>query len=406
MATLGPSPLEAVRVLDLTTSLAGPYCTLILAALGADVVKVERPGTGDDTRTWGPPFWEGESAMYLAMNAGKRSLAIDLKAPEGLEAIQRIAAGSDVFVQNLRPGVAERLGLGFDQVSSANPRVVYCSITAFGASGPLADRPGYDPLMQAAAGIMSVTGEPGRAPVRAGISVVDQGTGMWAALAIVAALGNRDRAGVAQLVETSLYETAVNWLPYQLAGYLASGEVPEPLGSALAVIAPYEAFATADGLVMIAAGNDRLFAALCEVLGLPELVSDLRFRTNPDRVANRAALASEIAAKVRTEESSAILQRLDRAGVPAAPVQNLAEVAAHPQTQALGLLQPLEHARIEGLRLVALPLSVRGRRFEHSSAPPAFGEHSAELLREAGYDEAEIKRLRTLGVVSGPPDAD
>jgi crotonobetainyl-CoA:carnitine CoA-transferase CaiB-like acyl-CoA transferase len=394
-------PLESVRVLDLTTSLAGPYCTLILAALGADVIKVERPGTGDDTRAWGPPFWNGESAMYLAMNAGKRSVAVDLKTPEGIEAVLRMAATADVFVQNLRSGVAERLGLGFEEVSRRSPRVAYCSITAYGASGPLADRPGYDPLMQAAAGIMSVTGEPGRPPVRAGISVVDQGTGMWAALAIVAALGTSDRG--AQLIETSLYETAVNWLPYQLVGYLASGRIPEALGSALAVIAPYQAFSTTDGLVMIAAGNDRLFGALCEVLELGGLVIDPRFRSNPDRVANRLALAELIEERVRHRQSQELLEQLDRAGVPAAPVRNVAAVAAAPQTEALGILQPLEHERIEDLRLVALPLSFRGERLQHPSPPPALGEHTTALLLDVGYTEAEVEQLYALGVAERAP---
>jgi crotonobetainyl-CoA:carnitine CoA-transferase CaiB-like acyl-CoA transferase len=391
-------PLDGVRVLDVTSSLAGPYCTLILAALGADVIKVERPGTGDDTRAWGPPFWDGESAMFLAMNAGKRSIVIDLKTAEGVEAVLRIAATADVFVQNLRPGAAERLGLGFEHLRGRRPRVVYCSITAFGSSGPLADRPGYDPLMQAAAGIMSVTGEPGRPPVRAGVSVVDQATGTWAALAIVAALGNRERAGGAQLVETSLYESAVNWLPYQLAGHLATGAVPGPLGSGLSVIAPYEAFATRDGLVMIAAANDRLFVALCGVLELASLIDDPRFRTNPDRVVHRAELAALIAERVREQPSRELLERLDRAGVPVAPVQDVAQVAADPQTEALGLLQPLPHERVGELRLVALPISVGGDRLGHQSPPPGHGEHTAAVLRAVGYSDEEVDGLRAAGV--------
>jgi crotonobetainyl-CoA:carnitine CoA-transferase CaiB-like acyl-CoA transferase len=400
MAPAGARPLDGVRVLDLTSSLAGPYCTLILAGLGADVIKVERPGIGDDTRAWGPPFWDGVSAMYLAMNAGKRSIAIDLKAPDGVEAILRIAESADVFVQNLRPGAAERLGLGFEQVSRRSPRVVYCSITAFGASGPLADRRGYDPLMQAAAGIMSLTGEPGRPPVRAGVSVVDQSTGAWAALAIVAALGDRERHATAQLVETSLYETAVNWLPYQLAGYLASGRVPGPLGSGLAVIAPYEAFATRDGLVMIAAANDRLFASLCEALELPELPADSRFRSNPDRVENRAALGEAIAERVQDMPSAELLERLGRAGVPAAPVQDVSEVVAHPQTEALGLLQQLPHEQVRDLRLVALPMSLGGERLGHRLPPPACGEHTVAILLDAGYSEGEVDGLRARGVVA------
>jgi crotonobetainyl-CoA:carnitine CoA-transferase CaiB-like acyl-CoA transferase len=392
-------PLTGTRVLDCTTSLSGPYCTLILAALGADVAKVEHPERGDDTRAWGPPFWNGESATYLAANAGKRSLAVDLKSEDGREVMLRLAAASDVFVQNLRPGLAERLGLGFDDVRARSPRIVYCSIGAFGREGPLRHQPGYDPLMQAAGGIMSVTGEPGRPPARAGISVVDQGTGMWAAIAILAALRARDAGGGAQLVDTSLFETAVNWLPYQLAGYLGSGRVSGPMGSALGIIAPYQAFEADDGWIMVAAGNDRLFAALCEQLGLPELAADSRFRANPDRVAHREELAALLAERFRTASVAHWLGELDAAGVPAAPVQDLADVAAHEQTRALGLLQPLPHAAVPELRLVALPLSVGGERVRHRSPPPGLGEHTRELLADAGFSVEEVEQLLASGSV-------
>jgi crotonobetainyl-CoA:carnitine CoA-transferase CaiB-like acyl-CoA transferase len=392
-------PLDGVRVLDVTTSLAGPYCTLILGALGADVVKVEHPERGDDTRAWGPPFWDGESATYLAANASKRSFAVDVKHPEGLEAVLRVAERSDVFVQNLRPGLAERLGLGFEAVAARSPRVVYCSIGAFGKVGPLREHPGYDPLMQAAGGIMSVTGEAGRQPVRAGISAVDQGTGMWSVIGILAALRARDLGAGAQLVDTSLYETAVNWLPYQIAGYLGSGKVPRAMGTALGIIAPYQTFEARDRFVMLAAGNDRQFAALCEVLGRPELAGDPRFLTNPDRVANREALVALIAERFREEDAATWLERLAAAGVPAAPVQDLAEVVAHPQTEALGLLQALPHPKIPDERLVTLPLTVNGERAPHRTPAPALGEHTAEVLAEAGYADAEIERLAAQGVI-------
>jgi crotonobetainyl-CoA:carnitine CoA-transferase CaiB-like acyl-CoA transferase len=393
------SPLDGIRVLDLTTSLAGPYCTLILGALGADVVKVEHPERGDDTRSWGPPFWNDESPTYLAANASKRSLAVDVKQAEGLEAVLRVAARSDVVVQNLRPGLAERLGLGFAAVCERSPRVVYCSIAAFGTVGPLREHPGYDPLMQAAGGIMSVTGEAGRQPVRAGVSVVDQGTGMWAVIAVLAALRARDAGADAQLLDLSLFETAVNWLPYQIAGYLASGQVPRAMGTALGIISPYQAFESSDGWIMVAAGNDRQFASLCETLGRPGLADDERFRTNPDRVANRDALSELIADVLRDAPSATWLQRLAAAGVPAAPVQDIAEVVAWEQTEALRIFQPLPHPAVADLRLVGLPISVGHERIAHRTPAPGLGEHTAAVLAEAGYSENEIARLAASGVV-------
>lgn len=393
-------PLAGIRVLDVTTSLAGPYATLILGALGADVVKVEHPERGDDTRAWGPPFWDGESATYLAANASKRSLAVDLKHPDGLEAVLRVAARSDVFVQNLRPGLAERIGLGFDAVRARRPDVVYCSIGAFGKTGPLRERPGYDPLMQAAGGIMSVTGEQGRQPVRAGVSVVDQGTGMWAVIGVLAALRARALGASAQLIDLSLYETAVNWLPYQIAGALGSGRIPRAMGTALGIISPYQAFEASDGWVMLAAGNDRQFGSLCETLGVPEVAADERFLTNPDRVAHRDALSAIIAGRFREQPAATWLERLAAANVPAAPVQDVAQVVAYEQTAALELLQAVAHPVIDDLRLVRLPVTVNDERAAHRAPPPALGEHSAEILAEAGYADAEIEALRADGVIA------
>ena len=387
-------PLAGVRVVDLTSSLAGPWCTQLLAALGADVVKVEHPGRGDEARAWGPPFFEGGSVMFFAANAGKRSLALDVKAPAGRAALLRLAERADVFVQSLRPGTAERLGLPADALAARNPRLVYCSIGALGRRGPLRERPGYDPLMQAAAGIVSVTGEPDRRGVRVGVSLVDLGTGVWAALAVVAALHERERTGRGRVVDLSLYETALSLLPYQLADVLAGAPPPGRHGTAFPLIAPYQVFTTRDGELMVAAANDGLFAALCDAVELPELTAEPRFATNPLRVAHRHELAELLAKRLRGQPTAEWLERLDRAGVPAAPVNDVAQVAAHEQTRALGILQELD-----GRWTVGPPLTFDGERPRFPSPPPLLGEHSREVLREAGYSEDEVAALAAEGVL-------
>jgi crotonobetainyl-CoA:carnitine CoA-transferase CaiB-like acyl-CoA transferase len=396
---VGPTPLEGMRVLDVTTSIAGPYCAQILSALGADVIKVERPDSGDDGRAWGPPFWNGEGAMFLSANAGKRSLGLSLRDPRGREALVRLADGADVFLQSLRPGLVDELGLGPEVLRARNPRLVYCSVGAYGHVGPLRDEPGYDALMQAAGGLISMTGEPGRPGVRVGSSLIDQGTGTWAALGILAALLERGRTGEGTVVDVSLYETAVGYIGYHLAGYLADGTVPHGQGTRFPMVAPYQVFPTRDGELMIAGGNDRIFAAICDVVGLPELVEDPRFRRNPDRVQHRDELCAILEHALSEHDTAHWLARLKEAGVPAAPVADAADVAESPQTEALGILQPLDHPAIPGLRLVALPMSFGGERALHRSAPPAVGEHSEEVLREVGYGPDEIAVLAAEGVI-------
>jgi crotonobetainyl-CoA:carnitine CoA-transferase CaiB-like acyl-CoA transferase len=394
-------PLAGIRVVDLTSSLAGPYCTELLAALGADVAKVEHPERGDEARAWGPLFFEGGSVMFFAANAGKRSLALDVKAPAGRAALLRLIERADVFVQSLRPGRAEQLGLGPSELRAGNPRLVYCSIGAFGAAGPLRDQPGYDPLMQAAAGIVSVTGEPDRPGVRVGTSIVDLSTGLWAAFGVLSALHERARTARGSTVGVSLYETALALLDYQLTDHLETGAVPRRHGTAFPLIAPYQVFETSDGALMIAAANDRLFALLCAAVGMPDLAREPRFATNPLRLEHREELVAILAERLRGETSATWTERLERAGVPVAPVQDVAQVAKHEQTRALGIVQELA-----GHHTIAPPLTLDGERARHRGAPPVLGQHSAELLEEAGYSPAEIEELAAAGVVRlGKPPA-
>ncbi|HZR94507.1 MAG TPA: CoA transferase [Gaiellaceae bacterium] len=385
------APLAGTRVVDLTSSLAGPTCTQILAALGADVVKVEHPERGDEARAWGPAFFEGGSVMFFAANASKRSLALDVKAAQGREVLLRLVDNADVFVQSMRPGTAARLGLGSDVLRRSNERLVYCSIGAYGRRGPLARAPGYDPLLQAFTGIVSVTGEPGRPGVRVGTSLIDLGTGVWAALGIVGALFERTTTGRGRDVDVSLLETGLSLVPYQLLEALESGTSPGRYGTAFPLIAPYEVFATSDGELMIAAANDRLFAQLCERIGIPELAEDPRFRTNPDRLEHRDALLPPIRERLATETTATWLERLD--GIPVSPVQTVAEAAAHEQTRATGLLQPLD-----GVETVGLPLELDGERVLHRGPPPTLGRDSREVLAELGLDADEIDALASAGI--------
>ena len=395
-------PLAGLLVADLTQNIAGPYCTQILADMGADVIKIEKVGRGDDARAWAPPFWGTESATFMGVNRGKRSLAVDVKVAEGRAIVERLVGRADVFVQSLHAGAVEALGLDGARARVLNPRLIHCSVTAFGVDGPYRGRPGYDPLMQALGGLMSITGHPDQPPARIPVSLVDVGTGMWAAMAVVAALRERDRTGRGVEITTALYDTAIAWSVFQMSHYLATGEVPRPQGSGTAMIAPYEAFPTADAWVMIGAASDALFVKTCAALAADDLARDGRFRDNPGRVQHRVALAQALGAITRGLATRDVLDRLERAGVPCAPIHTLDQVAAEPQTEASGMLVPLKHPRLPDYRAVLTPVRWDGERPTATRVPPLLGEHTAEVLAELGYDSETIRRLASRDVVGLP----
>lgn len=374
-------PLAGTVVIEIGHSIAAPFAGLIFSELGAEVFKVENPRGGDHARGWGPPFWEGTASAFHAYNRGKKGLTVDFNDELAVAGLRRLILDrADVVIQNLRAGVFETAGLGAAGLLAEKPELIVCSIGAFGNAGPLKDKPGYDPLMQAFAGLMSITGEGGgRPPVRTGASLVDMGAGMWATIGILARLIERANTRRGGSIDTSLYETALSWLTLPMASYGASGETRRPYGSGVAEIVPYQCFPTLDGWLMIAAGNDGLFRKLCAVLEHPEWATDARFTSNAERVAHREVLLTMIEDATRPQPLATLAARLDASGIPNAPLQDVAQVAAHPQTAALGILQA---ERPGGLPMVGLPVSFDGTRPVMQWPVPRLGEHN-ELLDEA-----------------------
>jgi len=391
--------LSGLRVLDLTRILSGPFATMTLADLGADVVKVEDPARGDDTRQWGPPFQGDEAAYFLSVNRNKRSIALDLKAPEGRRIAERLAASADVLVENFRPGTAARLGLGYPQLSAINPRLVYASISGYGQTGPYTGEPGYDAIAQALGGIMSVTGETDGPPVRVGVSTADLGAGMWALVGILAALHARHRTGRGQWVDVSLLDGQVAWLTYVAAGHFATGATPQRYGSAHPTIVPYQAFLTDDRHLMVAVGNDALWRRFAPVLGLDHLVNDPRFATNPSRVEHRDQLLPVIEAALATRSADDWAKLLAAAGVPAAPINTVDQALQHPQVLARGMVAELDHPTVGRLRAVASPVKLSSHPPTVRTAPPIQGEHTDAVLGQMGYGPAAIERFRAAGVI-------
>ena len=392
--------LNGLKVLDITQNVAGPFCTQILGDMGAEIVKIERPGRGDDSRDWLPPEIAGQSATFLSLNRSKQSLCIDLDHAAGQALVRELAAKADVFIHSLKPGSAEQRGLGYADLSAANPALIYCAISAFGQTGPLSALPGYDPLIQAFTGVMSVTGREGDEPVRVGVSLIDMGTGMWTAMGILAALLQRAQDGAGRLVETSLLETGVAWMTVPISGYLATGCVPSKLGSAISMAAPYELYRSADSHVFIAAGNDRLFGLVCGALGRPELASDPRFLSNPLRVANRGALRDAIEAVTTVLETAEVVARLRAAGAPCSELNDVAQMLAAAQVQATGIVSDLPIPGAPQHKVVGLPLKIDGQRAGASTAPPGLGADSDAILAGFGYSPADLARLRQDGVVA------
>ena len=399
----GPPVPEAaladLLVLDLTRILSGPFATMTLADLGADVIKIEQPGSGDDTRQWGPPFQGDQAAYFLAVNRNKRSLAVDLKSPQGRALVRQLALKSDVVVENFRPGTAARLGLGYEELSRENPGLIYASISGYGQTGPDSLRPGYDAIAQARSGIMSVTGEADGPPVRVGVSSADLVAGMWATIGILAALHEKRRTGSGQWVDISLLDGSVSWLTYVSSGYFASGAIPRRYGSAHPTIAPYQAFASSDGFVMVAVGNDGLWRRFASALGRQDLLDDERYATNPSRVAHREVLIPQIEQAMLTRTTAQWVQTLDDAGVPVGPIQTVDQAVQDPQVLARGMIVELDHPTAGPLKVVGCPVRLTRTPPLVRTPPPILGQHTDEVLAALGFSDDDIASLHHSGVV-------
>ncbi|MCH8281499.1 MAG: CoA transferase [Chloroflexi bacterium] len=392
--------LEGIRVLDLTRALAGPFCTLMLGDNGADVIKVEMPGSGDDTRKWGPPFIGEESAYFLSINRSKRSLTLNLREPQAKEIFLKLAESSDVLVENFTPGVMERFGLGYDEVKQTNPKIVYCSISGFGQDGPYRNRPAYDQIMQGISGLMSITGEPDGEPQKIGIAVTDIGAGMWSAFAIMAALHHREQHGEGQYIDVSMMDAQVAWLTYQAAYFFANGEPPKRMGAAHPTLVPYQAFMCQDGkYINVAVGSERIWARFCQGVRREDLQNDPEYAVNSDRVRNRAKLVPMLQEYFLTRPVADWVEDLQEANVPCGPINDLADVFADPQVLARNMYVEIPHPTLGSIKQTGLPIKFSltpGRIDRH---PPLLGEHNQEILEDLGYSVAQVDEMKENAII-------
>jgi crotonobetainyl-CoA:carnitine CoA-transferase CaiB-like acyl-CoA transferase len=397
---MSTGPLRDLLVVDLTRILSGPYCTMLLADMGARVIKIEQPGKGDDTRAWGPPFVSGESAYFLSINRNKESITLDLKKPGATAILDRLLDRADVLVENFRPGALDRLGYGYGTVAARWPRVVYCSISGFGQTGPRRDQPGYDAVVQAEAGLMSITGDRDGPPFRLGVAIADLVSGMFAAQGITLALLERARSGRGQRVDVGMLDSTAALLTYQAAIYFATGRAPGRMGNRHPTIVPYETFPAADGDLVVAVGNDELWRRFCVAIDLAALATDSRFATNQDRVQNYALLEPLLTARLRARTRDAWIEVLRTEGVPCGSVRDVAAVLEDPHLSAREMIQAVEHATAGGIRVLGVPIKLSETPGAVRTAPPTLGQDTDRILgEELGLSAAEIRQLRDVGAV-------
>ncbi len=394
-----PGPLDGLTIVDLTRVLSGPYCTMLLADMGARVIKVEQPGRGDDTRAWGPPFVGKESSYFLSINRNKESVTLDFKDPDGQRVLNSLMSRADVVVENFRPGAMARLGLDYAALAPAHPRLVYCSISGFGQDGPRRDQPGYDAVIQAEGGLMSVTGDADGAAFRVGVAVTDMVAGLLAAQGILLALFARERTGRGQQVDISMLDGVISLLSYHASIYLTAGKESGRVGNRHATIAPYDTFAAADGELFLAVGNDDQFRRFCPVAGLQHLLTDARFSTNPLRVSNEAALRQSIAPVIQRRTRDEWIRALTAAGVPCGAVRTVSEALSDPQVAARHMIEEVEHAVLGSMKVLGTPIKLSDTASSIRSAPPTLGQHTNAVLGELGLGAAEIAGLRARSVV-------